>query len=188
MLAWEFWQTAVNKPREHKNTLMRKSTLIKWQLHFRLCFQDPQLNWIINKLFFPVVPKITVLQLELWMQGSKMSLVIDKLCVFRPKHISLFFSASSSGITEMALYAAIVYGMEGDVCTSSTESLFAAKIMPQPYLLIRETWRAQTPPCVACICSKNISYQNLCRSDPRKKTDRAAPCVGISPGRLKVIK
>lgn len=72
------------------------------------------------------------------MQGSKRSLVINKLCVSRPKHISLIFSASSLGITEMAHYAGIVYGMEGDVCTSSTESLFPEKIMPQT-LLIRET-------------------------------------------------
>lgn len=89
--------------------------------------------------------------LEFWMQGSKRSLVINKLCVFRPKHISLSFSASCLGVTEMAHYAGIVYGMEGDVCTSSTESLFPAKIMPQPYLLIRKTWRAQTPTCAACI-------------------------------------
>lgn len=63
-------------------------------------------------------------------------------------------------MTEVAHYCAIVYGMEGDVLYQQY-SLFAAKIMPQPHLLIRETQELKPQPLCLHFHLQNTSYQNL---------------------------
>lgn len=116
------------------------------------------------------------------MQGSKRFLVINELCVFRPKHISLF-SASSLGIIDMAHYGAVVYGMEGDVCTSSRVficSKDSASATPAHQRNLKSS-----NPNLYCLhfCLHNISYT---QTDllPDKRLAGLLPVQGSAQDRL----
>lgn len=80
--------------------------------------------------------------------------------------------------------------MEGDACTSSTESLFAAKIMPQPCLLSDKPEELKPQPVFLAFLSAEHQLPKSKQTDllPDKRQGGLLPVQGSAQDRLKVSK